>query len=130
MASLLLEPGLKEDHWSWGLCLQAWLMVKSPHKSILCQTSFLKKVTKCGSGIVNKIAAETRLSHLSYQGLLLISCEEHFRIREQQQRNMRYSDFLRQLETKEQKANQSSCLDSLKIHTESRLWCYTICDRC
>lgn len=31
---------------------------------------------------------------------------------------MSYSDFLRQLVMKEQKADQSSCLDSLKIHPE------------
>lgn len=30
---------------------------------------FLKKMTKYGSSVVNKIAAEMRLSHLSYPGL-------------------------------------------------------------
>lgn len=29
----------------------------------------IQKMTKCGSSVVNKIAAETRLSHLSYPGL-------------------------------------------------------------
>lgn len=58
----------QNNHWSWSL-LAGLPHGERPTQIHLEPNFLLKKMTKCGSSVVNKIAAEMRLSHLSYPGL-------------------------------------------------------------